>query len=160
MKIDLTQETKKTDITFEKTNELIGQALDKILCLDTKIIAIYKRYILRECEKITASFIDLISYYEQRKETEDFDLIVKTFLTYYDALTTRFRDVIKTNSYNKYTCCLIALSWLEVLEDLEKTAQMNGNFIARNIANQLQMDINYAIETLYPDLPALEKTGD
>ncbi len=159
MKNNLTKETPKTDITFEKTNELIRQALDKILCLDTKIIAIYKRYILRECEKIILPFIDLISYYEKSKENENFDLIVKTFLTYYDAVITRFSQIIKTNGYNKYTCCLIALSWLEVLQDLEKRAQINGNFIVRNIATQLQMDINYAVETLYPDLPDLEKTG-
>jgi len=159
MKVDLTQEFQPTEITAEKTTELLGQTLDKILCLDTKIIAIYKRYILRECEKITLPFIDLISYYERSKEAEDFDQIVKAFLTYYDAMTTQFREVIKRNSYNKYTCCLIALTWLEVLEDFEKTAQINGNFIVRNISTQLQMDINYAVETLYPEPSDLEKTG-
>ncbi len=159
MKVDLTQEFQPMEITFEKTNELIGQALDKILTPDSKVIAIYKRYILRECEKITMPFIDLISYYEKSKENENFNLIVKIFLTYYDNITTRFREVIKTNSYNKYTCCLIALAWLEVLEDLEKTAQMNGNFIARNIATQLQTDINFIMESIYPEPSDKEKTG-
>ncbi len=158
MKVDLTQEFLSTEITPEKTNELLGQALDKILSPETKIIAIYKRFILRECEKITAPFIGLISYYEKGKENENFDQIVKTFLTYYDVLTTRFSEVIKTNSYNKYTCCLLALSWLEVLENLEKRAQISGDFIARNIATQLQMDINYTIETLYREPSDREKT--
>jgi len=147
MKINLTQETQLTDITFENTNELIGQALDKILGSDTKIIGIYKSNILRECEKITKPFIDLISYYASQKSEEDSEQIVKAFLTYYEALAAKFREVIKRNSYNKYTCCRIALPWLEV----EKGAKKDSDFIVRNIATQLQMDINYTLETLYPD---------
>jgi hypothetical protein len=152
MDTDLTNSKTIKSISAEQVERAIRQALGKLIWLKREeAFEHYRAYILKECEHIKQPFADLIGYYLKNKEEENFDQIVKAFLTYYDRFASGFRQVIASNQSHKFTCFLIAVVWLEVIEGIEMEAKKVGDFVAWSIALQLQTDIHFTIEGLYPD---------
>ena len=95
----------------------------------------------------------MIKFYLKTKKNENYEKIVKDFITHYEAFTEAFEKMLKSNRYNLYFFCYISLAWTEVIDELHKSASTFQDIVACNIAIQLQGDINRIVDEIFEQKP-------
>jgi deoxyhypusine synthase len=146
MYADFINEIHSADFTSEKVNQKLGQALDHLI--NSKEKSIVQIAVQKQCEILTAPYVALMQYYANSKHDENYEQVVSNFLKHYEKFTDVFTRLIKITVHKKYFCNLIALSWLEILEEMEKEAYTKKDMLVRSINMQLQHDITHIIENV------------
>ena len=143
-------------ITEEKVYAVLREWVCKSFDIKQDHLAdVYRGMLLQECSRATKPFVEMIEYYLKTKESENYEKIVKNFITHYETFTEAFAETLKRNRYNLYVFCYISLAWTEVIDELHKNANSYQDMVACNIATQLQTDINRIVDEVFESKKSL-----
>src|ERR1700752_3057361 len=90
-------------ITEEKVYAVLREWVCKSFDIKQDHLAdVYRGMLLQECSRATKPFVEMIEYYLKTKESENYEKIVKNFITHYETFTEAFAETLKRNRYNLY----------------------------------------------------------
>ena len=128
-------------ITSEKIDELISIIQDRIFISNDIIVSVAKEHTMRETQKISNSFTDLLQHYANPNR----DKIHKQILAInYVNFINDFTFLLKENQNSKHIFFVVSHTWLQVIIKLGKQAKRKRKI--NNIFLRLDVDATRIIK--------------